>query len=294
MKIIKLDFKKTTDIIDSSSYGNVDLNDGDNLKNIEKYIIPVISENEGWGTHDVTLEGFKKNPFQYQDALDATLFANVHVGLDELGNPLGLIEFLEETLDNPVSKVRMENIKNMITKRSSWVRLIKMKVVSEEVMNSFFPFLEKFIAGKKIYSEIGIVVRADLQGKKSGVTEALYKLLSDGIQFAWTNNPLIIAIKRKHFSNVHYFPLLGESIVDLEGLAALAILYGDLQTYDESRWVNLDFGAMKSPYFVNSRGNVYLEIAAELAIKGKITKMDEARVKYCLDKDAVQGAIFAF
>jgi len=294
MKIIRLDFKKTSEEIDSSSYGNVDLKNPENLKSIEKYIIPIIEENEGWDTSNVTLEGFKKDPIQYQNELDATLFANVHVALDDEDNPLGLIEFLEETVESPVSKGRMDNIKSLLNDRTAWKRLIEMQVVSESVVEKYFPKLAEFISDKKIYSEVGIVVRPDLQGRKSGVSEFLYELLSDGIQFAWTNNPVIISVNRKLFKNVVYYPLLEEPIDSLEGLITLAILYGDLQTYNEKRWVNLKFGAMNSPYFVTSRDNTYLEIAEALASKSKITKLDVERIKYCLGKESVQGAMFCF
>ena len=294
MKILKLDFKKTEETIDSANYGHVDLSNKENLKNIEQYILPIIAKNEGWGTKELTIEGFKQNPFQYQEDLDASLFANVTIALDDNDKPVGLLEYLKETLESPVSVKRMQYINEIVHNREMWETLISREIVDKEIVDGYFPELKDYLKNKNIYSEIGIVVKPELQGKKSGVTEILYEVFSDGIVFGWTSNPLYIAQCHKYFKKTIYFPLFEERITDLEGIATLAILYGDLLTYNEDRLLGLKFGAIKSPYFVSSRDNYYLELAKSLVNAKKITELDKKRIKYCIDNKFVQSAVFAF
>lgn len=292
--IIKLDFKKTNSEIDSASYGHIDLTDNANLEKIREYILPIITKNEGWDTADVTLEKFEQDPTQFQDALDATLFANVHVALDLDGKPAGLIEFLQESIDSPISLNRMNNLKELIYKKEKWNELIKLNVIDQNTLDANFSKLESYFKERKLYSELGIVIRADLQGKKSGVSETLYGLLENGIVFAWTNNPVVVAQWRKIFNEFIYYPLLSDERNTLEYVASLAILYADLQTYKPERWEQLKFGALNSPYFVSSRSSYYLDLAKSLKDKGKITPTDLERIEYFLSKDSVQGAIFGF
>ena len=77
MYIKKLNFKKTTKQINSADYGHIDLSNPENLETITKYILPIISQNEGWDTAEITPEKFLQNPLQHQEAIDASLFANV-------------------------------------------------------------------------------------------------------------------------------------------------------------------------------------------------------------------------
>jgi hypothetical protein len=294
VKILKLDFKKTSDHIDTTDYGHIDLSDKTNIKNIEKYILPIISENEGWDTADITVEKFQNNPLQYQESLDASLFANVHVALGDLGEPLGLIEFLEETLDSPLSVIRMNNLKELITSKSSWSEPLNLHVVDNKILDKYFKDLESYFQNKYIYSEIGITVKPELQGKKSGVSQYLYNTFQEGILFGWTNNPLLLAQWKGYFNDVIYFPLLREKHNSLEYLASLAILYADLLTYDRSRWTKYEFGALYSEYFITKRSNNYLTLAQKLVMKGKLTNLDKERIQYCLERKSVEAAIFAF
>nr|HVX93121.1 hypothetical protein [Candidatus Dojkabacteria bacterium] len=162
-----------------------------------------------------------------------------------------------------------------------------------EVLDKYFSQLEDYLSSKTIYSEIGIVVRPDLQGKGSGATKELYNLLSNGIIFAWTSNPLYLAQCYKYFNNVQYFPLFEDRITTLEGLANLSVLYGDLLTYKPDRTENLEFGALRSEYFVTERGNEYLDLAKSLVESKKISQLDEKRIQYCIQQKGVQGAIIA-
>ena len=294
MEIIKLDFKKTSDNIDSANYGHIDLSDTQNINKIIKYILPIISQNEGWDTADITPERFKEKPFKYQEAIDASLFANVHIALNKIGEPLGLIEFLEETINKPLSAIRMNNLKNLITSKDHWNDLINTHCVSNKLLDKYFKDLENYFKNKYIYSEIGITVKPDLQGKQSGVSEELYKVLKKGIIFGWTSNPLLLTQWKKNFENVIFFPLVGEEYFSLEYLVSLALLYADLLTYEKDRWESYEFGTLNSPYFVSKRSSDYLDISQVLVTKKKISKKDKERIEYCLNKKSLQGAIFAF
>lgn len=193
MNITKLDFKKTTEQIDSADYDHIDLSDSQNIKKITKYILPIIAQNEGWDTADISPERFKENPFHYQEAIDASLFANVHVAISDSGEPVGLIEYLEETIDNPLSVERMNNLKKLLKSKEEWRFLLDSHFVSEKLLNKYFKELISFFRGKYIYSEIGLTVKPNLQGKRSGVSEELYKILKKGVLFGWTSNPILLS-----------------------------------------------------------------------------------------------------
>lgn len=292
-RVIKLDFVKTDTSIDTASYSHVDLTNPENLAAINKYVLPVIAKNRGWDAENLTAEEFNKDPLQFQDVMDASLFANVHILLDDSENPVALLEYLEETIENPISKIRMNNLIDLIENKEAWKYLLDRGVLNEEALDSLFDELKSFFANKKIYSEIGIVIKSELQGKSSGYTQMLYEILNDGILFGWTSNPLIVVQWRKYFKSVTYFPLLNESITDIEALASLAILYADLLTYKTSRWKDLEFGSLTSQYFISKRGTEYLELVDDLKHAGKISDLDVERLLYFIRQESVQGAIFA-
>lgn len=90
MQILNLNFKKDKN-------RKTILTDKDNLDNLNKWILPVIVGNEGWGTGELTFEEFHKNPKKFQDHIDATVWDNVHVFLDESG-AVGILEFTKSNL----------------------------------------------------------------------------------------------------------------------------------------------------------------------------------------------------
>lgn len=291
-KIIELNTHKTSDKIDTTSYSHVDLSDPENIRLIRQYVIPVIAQNEGWDTGDLTLEKFNNDPFQFQEPLDSSLFANVRIVLDE-NEPVGLLEYLEETLEEPKSLERMSNLKKLISDKTEWAELLDIGILDKPVLDKHFPAIEAYLRNRKLYSEIGITVRPDLQGKKSGIADELYKLLKDGVVFGWTNNPIIVAQWKKSFRSVEYFPLLDERIDTLEHVVNLAILYADLLTYADRIWRELEFGALDSPHFITRHGQFYIDVASKLYDKGKLSTLDLKRIQYCIQKGAIQGAIFA-
>ena len=51
-----------------------------------------------------------------------------NVAINENEEPLGLIEFLEETINTPQSVVRMDNLKNLITSKDKWKNTHRLKL----------------------------------------------------------------------------------------------------------------------------------------------------------------------
>lgn len=298
-KLIQLDFKKVASTgqesfeFDTTSYQNIDLSDSTNLAKIRMYILPVIAKNVGWDTENLSEERFNADPHQFQNAIDTTIFANVHVLLDDLGNPVGLMEYLEETIENPISRVRMSNLKKLIEDKSAWKYLIDAGVIDQKVLNELLPELRLFFQNKKIYSEIGLVLKPEIQGKGSGYTQMLYDQLKDGILFGWTSNPLIVAQFRKNYKYVSYFPLESSTVKSVEALASVALVYADLLTYKVERWKPYKFGALYSDYFVSTRGPEYLKLVDDLLKVKKISEDDKIRLQYFISQESVQGAIIA-
>jgi hypothetical protein len=290
--IIELNLTKTSTEIDTASYSHIDLSNASNIKLIQKYVIPIIAENDGWDTKDLTLTEFDKNPLQFQESLDSTLFSNVHIMLED-DKPVGLLEYLEETLDNPKSLERMSNLNKLISDKTEWEELLGLGIIDKVILTKHHPKLNECLSSRKLYSEIGVVVRPELQGKKSGVSDELYGVLKDGVCFGWTNNPIIVRQWKKIFNSTEYFPSLGERPNSLEHVVNLAILYADLLTYTDRTWRGLEFGALDSPYFVSRQGSHYMDVAKKLYSEGKLSDLDFKRIEYCIQKGAVQGAIFA-
>jgi len=104
-KVIKLDFKKLPN-------QSVDLTDETNLKQIKKYILPIIVQNEGWGTGYLTEEIFFSKPTKYQTDMDATVYDNVHVYLQN-EQPVAILEY-EEVKPTDVTDTR-EKVQQILT-----------------------------------------------------------------------------------------------------------------------------------------------------------------------------------
>lgn len=292
-EIIKLQFKKISgDDYNLEEYGDIDLYDSENLEKIRKYILPIVAENEGWGSLDLTTDNFNNDPKQYQSVINATLFDNVHVALEEEGKPAGLLEFMGENILESKNE-RALNLQNLLADTSKWEELISQFKIDRNFLNDSLDLIKQEFKAKKVYSEIGIVIRPDLQGKKSGIVQDLYAIINDGIVFGWTSNPQIVAIRRKLFLHNTYLPI-ENNINDLNDLISLALVYSDLLTYKENRWRTYKFGVLRSKYFVEDRGAEMIELAKGFAEKGKITEADSKRIEYILSNKSTAGAIISF
>jgi hypothetical protein len=285
MEVIKLDFKKTLDL-------KTDLKNKGNLENLYKYVFPIIERNEGWGTGSLTVEEFEKDPGKFQDDIDATVWDNVHILLEK-DEPIALLEF-EETEISDTSKsyhkILIDLLENPADTR--W-RILRERgwLIPDKTDLSL---IKSYLISKSIYLSIGIVIKPELQGKKTGISESLYKIISDGINFGWTSNPIIVRQRRKLFKNTLYFPLFNENPKTLEELAIRVYVYAYILSHKEEEYKGLELGALYSDYFVAQRGDEYIQIAREMAIRDKILPEDLHRIEYILNRRKCAGAIVSW
>lgn len=138
-----------------------------------------------------------------------------------------------------------------------------------------------------IMSGYGIVIRPDLQGKKTGIADELYKLAEGHILFGWTSNPAIVAKHRKLGRTV-FFPTNDYDEFSKE------LVQKSLDDWENDSWKKLKFGVAQSVYFNEKRGDEYLEINDKLFAEGKITESDHEGLKYIIGLHQAEGAIITF
>mgnify|MGYP001562752854 CR=1 FL=1 len=138
-----------------------------------------------------------------------------------------------------------------------------------------------------IMSGYGIVIRPDLQGKKTGIADELYKLAEGYTLFGWTSNPAIVAKHRKLGRTV-FFPTndYDEFSKDL--------VQKSLDDWENESWKKLKFGVAQSEYFNEKRGDEYLELNDKLFAEGKINESDHEGLKYIIGLHQAEGAIVTF
>lgn len=138
-----------------------------------------------------------------------------------------------------------------------------------------------------IMSGYGIVIRPDLQGKKTGIADELYKLAEGHILFGWTSNPAIVAKHRKLGRTV-FFPTNDYDEFSKE------LVQRSLDDWENDSWKKLKFGVAQSVYFNEKRGEEYLRLAERLFTEGKITQSDCEGLKYIIGIGQAEGAIITF
>lgn len=138
-----------------------------------------------------------------------------------------------------------------------------------------------------IMSGYGIVIRPDLQGKKTGIADELYKLAEGHILFGWTSNPAIVAKHRKLGRTV-FFPTNECDEFSKE------LVQKSLDDWENDSWKKLKFGVAQSVYFNEKRGDEYLRLAERLFTEGKITESDCQGLKYIIGLGQAEGAIITF
>lgn len=169
------------------------------------------------------------------------------------------------------------------------------KLIGKSIDERMVTDIKNFFKNKNIYTSVGVVLRPDLQGKKTGISDKMYKILSDGIVFGFTSNPIVVRQRRKLFKNTIFFPLMGQKPKSLEEWTACLYVYSSRKFPGKGDSVKgLKFGAIYSIYNVEERWNEYLEIAKGMAEKGKITKLDEKRLEYVLGKKSCASAIISW
>lgn len=280
---MRLDFKKGEE-------NRTLLDDQENIEKLQRWVMPIIERNEGWGTGELTPEEFEKHPEKFQDHIDATTWGNVHVLL-EGGEPVALLEF-GKTRVSDMQKKKHRLLAELLKGEGieEFERAVRKKLERERLEE-----MGAFLSTREIYTGIGVVLRPDLQGKKSGLSEKLYNIVADGICLGWTSNPVIVRQRRKIFRRTLYFPPWEEFPNGVEEWAACLYVYLyrlDPGVKDEVE--GFEFGTMSSTHFVESRGGEYLKMAEAMRNEGKISELDEKRIKYVLGRKCCAAAIVSW
>lgn len=281
MNIQKIDFTKTKD-------NKTILTDKQNIEKLIQWVLPIIEQNEGWGSADLTKEKFLQNPQHFQDEIDATVWKNVHILLEN-NQPIGLLEFGKTNIDEP--KDRHTFLNELFEGKG--IEDFN-KVMGKQILQTDLLKAKEFLINKPIYTAVGVVLKPDLQNQKTGYADKLYELISDGLVFGMTSNPVIVRKRKTQFKNTLFFPLLGEYPTNHEKWAVCLYVYAYVKSHAPADYKDLEFGAMYSPYFVEDRGTKYLELAQHMKNQGKITQNDERRIQYILSKHSCAGAIISW
>lgn len=213
ISIKKLDFKRAVD-------GSVPFTEY-NISLLLKYVIPVISKNPGWSTDDLDEELFLVDPEKWRDDIDAIILndpkGEVYVALDGR-KPAGLLGYIVEDFDDLSEKDFSATLEGMVRNReySHWEKVLGYDFLSSEVLDKYHSELEVYFRDKRFYKGVAVVLVPSLQGKKSGISDLLFEMMSNGVIFGWTSTPLVIAKFNKLYRKAIFFPLLEESIKDLD------------------------------------------------------------------------------
>lgn len=281
MEIIPLAFVKTPE-------GQTDLANASNLELLYKYIFPIIVQNEGWDTANLTISAFENDPQQFQQEITLSTWDNVHVAVMD-GEPIGLLEYEKDMIETgtyqsiPVMREILNNENHPL-----W------KVAYDKSNSDYKPNfneLKDFLYKTPLYHEIGITIAPKYQGKKTGVTEKLYSKFDDGISFGWTSNPIIVKQQREIRSEILCYPLFGEKVDTPKKFGMHLHVVADLSTHPQEKVDPYEFGVMSSEYFVSDRGEKYKELAKQMNAAGKFSNQDLARILYVLQFKKVQAAI---
>lgn len=292
MKIIKLNF-------DREENGQVKFNKK-NLDTLTTYVIPIIEKNDGWGTKHVTYANFNKNPENLREDINAVVGdvkgTNVYAVVDKQGKPLGLLEYLEVFYNSKYCQ-NSTVLKDMLTSVncSYWKHVFDLKIVDKDFTERNLDNVKYILTKRPVIKYIGVVVKPSLQGKKSGVSDALYKKMNQqAFLFGWTSSPLVLAKRRKLFKNTLFFPLQSK-ISTVEDLTAFVIACDSIFNENHRKSLGkLKFGVDTYKYFVDRNKKTTMGLAESLLKKGKIKEQDYKNIKYMLDYKKCQGVVISY
>lgn len=295
MRIIKIK-------IDRNSNGTVNMDSEQNQKYILEYLLPIINYNEGWGTKDLSFDSYSKVPlpkkqFLIDSSFGETKYAVNWIYLDDQNEPQGLFMaklYTPTDISNPQGKVA-KTLNQMIANAKSewWKLLIDQKLVTQKLIDKHLSEVFRIISTTNYYFETGIVIRPELQGKSSGVADALMSLV-DGVQLGWTNSPYFVAKCRKIYFKTLYFPVDAGAIVTSYDLASLVYVCSSLAAWSNSSWKSMKFGVAKSNYFVNHRDSGVLDVAEQMVKAGRLLEHDKINIQELIQTDFTQSAVVTF
>lgn len=290
----------TPDIVRHTS-GSVDLGSNSNIKLINDYLLPVIEKNTGWGTGTLDNGNLWDLPMEDKQlivdgALGPKSNGTVWFALED-GKSVGF--FLSHVYE-PHAFVQpfddaTKTVAAMIgdAENEWWKLAIRNGAVTEDFVLANLVHLNQLLSQNQLHFEYGICLTPSLQGKGTDVADQLFKQVK-GVLQGWTSNPYVVAKSRRLLKGTTYFPLFGDSINDVYGLAAVVCTCASLAGWSNESWKNLEFGVGESVYFVEERGDEYLKKSKEFANKGTITKSDTKRIEYVLSRKYLGASIVGF
>ncbi len=268
----------------------------ENLEKLNKYVIPIIAKNRGWATEELTHENFNKDPEKWRDDIDATIEADpnasIYIAMDG-EKPVGLLEYILEDFKELAEEKFSQILWDMMKDRSSkhWDRLLKYSFMDKDIVNKYFSKLQSFITSKKYYKYIGVVLIPELQGKKSGISDIMYKSMSNGILLGSTSTPQVLAKRRKLFKTTLFTPPLTQKIRTLEELAGIVIIAAMLFSKIDEPIPEEEFGIETHVGFALRDKNEYMTLAKSFFDKGKITELDYQRLDRTLNYKKGQSSV---
>jgi hypothetical protein len=282
MEILKLDFTKTVD-------NHIDLTNTDNLASIRQYILPVMEENVGWGSGDMTAEAFEKNPAQFQDYIDNSLDDNVHVLVNN-NEAVGFIEYSHLpylTSEHETVTILRSVMSDYGDRR--WEDIVRTANITKlPDMNE----AKSFLQSKPFYYGFGIVLANKFQGKLTSYSKMLYDVVGNGIVSGFTSNPVIVRKRKQVFQSTYYYPLFGEAMDTPEKFACHLYAWADIARHSYNESASFQFGVRQVSHFVN-RGVEYVALAQHMYSKAKLTKHDLKKVLYTLNTPFTAGTIIS-
>lgn len=269
-----------------------------NLELLVKYVIPVIEKNRGWGTEDLTREDFIKNTEKWRSEINATVEcganAEVFIALVD-DEPVGLLEYQQSDFSNLAEEGFSKVLSDMLDNRSSeyWRHLENPNVADSKVIDKYHSELKDFVLSKKLYYNIGIVLKPDLQGRSLGISDWLYEKLEGGFIMGWTSTPLTVAKRRKLYAYTLFFPVFEGEVNSLVSLGCLTVVAARRIARHPNLPGRFRFGVSKQKGFPTRNEEEYVGLAKELLIKSKINELDYKRLGYILEIEGAQGAIIS-
>lgn len=263
---------------------------GKNMDLLFKYVIPIIENNNAWGVTFPTAEDVRKDPEKWRVDIDSTVGdkPNYAVFIAMHGErPVGLLEYELQDTRNLTDKNYRETLTSLISDRNDrlWNTVVELGLVTEGIIEKFFPDLKDYIYSKKLYKGIGVVLIPELQGKRSGISDLLYRKMANGFLFGWTSTPQALAKRRKLFPYTLFFPVLDEKIDSIEGLACLALVASYITRGE------MPYGVRTHPLFTIRDKGETMGLAKSFLEREKITEIDYRRLDSILNYRQAQGAI---
>jgi hypothetical protein len=283
-------------VFDRDESGKVLYTD-ENLEKLVKYVVPVIEKNRGWSTEELTLEKFMEDPSEWRDEIDQTVekypSSKVHVAVNGK-DAVGLIVYVATGFESAESEFT-EVLEEMVSNRDSdyWSKLHSYVKYDSELLDQHFKSLQKYIFSRTFYRRVGIVVRTDLQGQETGVSDQLYRVMDNGFVFGRTSTPFAVAKRRKVFPESLMFPVSPHEISTLGTFACLTVVAARTFSLHPDSTERYSFGVITHSTFPVRDKKKYTELNRSFLGRDKISEEDFNSFEQILNYKKAQAAIIS-